>query len=341
VRRPTISIALMIALGCGQSTGGQPVDAGASLDAPVSLGSWSDSVPLPQRRFEAKAVAFRGQIVYLGGITDLCDGASSPCPSDHVDIFDPGTQAWSSGPPLPANAPRHHVAVTVQGDRVYLLGGWTGIIGQGTSFTAIPTTWVFDGASWTQLADQPVARGAATAESIGGLIYVAGGAVTEDGNQLADLYAYNPATDTWTQLTSMPTAREHVASCRVDGKMLVAGGWVGTAPDVVVATAELYDPRTDTWASLPDMPTARGGLGAAAIGDVCYFIGGEVWAGPDPGTVDANEGFALATGWRAYAPLPLARHGIGVATTGAEIYVVGGGPMRANSYTDQVNIFTP
>ena len=67
-----------------------------------------------------------------------------------------------------------------------------------------------------------MARGAATAQTIGGKIYVAGGGIAEP-NALALTTVYDPALDRWSTLAPMPTPREHVASCVLGTK------WVGTA----------------------------------------------------------------------------------------------------------------
>jgi N-acetylneuraminic acid mutarotase len=204
----------------------------------------------------------------------------------------------------------------------------------------VAKSYAFDGATWTSLASQPVARGAATAQAIGGIIYVAGGG-NDDTHTRADLYAYDPTRDSWTQRTPMPTSREHLASCAVNGKMIAAGGWSGAAK-TTTPVAELYDPSTDRWSRLPDMPTSRGGLGAVALDGICHFIGGERWDIPSPGTFASNEGFDLAGGgWSRYAPMPTARHGIGVALLGDTISVFGGGPQMGNSYTDVVETFVP
>jgi len=301
-------------------------------------GSWTSAPPLPQERYEAHAMALRGRIYFFGGITDLCPPGESACVSDHVDVFDPTARQWSPGPPLPPEAPRHHLAMAQVGDTIYLLGGFTGILAA-QNFMPLATTFSFDGTTWRRLADQPLARGSATAEAIGGKIYVAGGGIAEPDAR-ADLYAYDPSSDTWAARAPMPTAREHVASCPLADTMLVVGGWLGDR--TVVHSAESYDPATDHWTTLPDLPTARGGLGARPLRGLCFAIGGEEWSGPLPGTFADVQGFDPRSGrWTTYAPLPHARHGLGVAALGDSLYAVGGGDIRGNSYTTLVEIFTP
>jgi N-acetylneuraminic acid mutarotase len=311
----------------------------APHDAGNGPGNWTEVRPLDQERFEAAAATIGGKLYFFGGISDLCSDGSVACTVDRVDVYDPIAGTWSTAPALPPTAPRHHLALAVVNDTIYVVGGFVGIIGTAQPFTPIATTWSFDGVTWTERAASPMARGAATAQTIDGKIYVAGGGITEP-SALALLAVYDPAVDQWSMLSPMPTAREHVASCVLDGQLVVVGGWRNDK--TVVSAVEAYDPTDDTWHALSPLPTARGGLGAALDGGTCFAIGGEEWSGPDPGTFADVQGLASLDGqWTDFAPLPHARHGIGVATIGASVYVVGGGPSRANSYTNEVDAFQP
>ena len=71
-------------------------------------------------------------------------------------------------------------------------------------------------------------------------------------------------------------------------------------------------------------------------------MGGERWHDALPDTFGAVESFDLATGaWVSYAPMPTTRHGLGLTVYNGEIWAIGGGPIRGNSYTDVVEVFTP
>jgi hypothetical protein len=324
----------------GCSEGATRRDAGVDLGG--LPGRWQSGTPLPVERFEAYAAQAGGRIYFIGGITGTFGDQLSARESDRVDVYDPATQIWTPGAPLPAAAPRHHLAATVFDDKIYVLGGFTGILGgvPGEVFTPSQGTYVLEAAGWRRLADQPIARGSATAQAIGDKIYVAGGGRAEP-DALDALYVYDPATDQWTARAPMPIAREHVASCALGPYLLVVGGWFSSVRQVLPA-AQIYDPDKDSWGVLPDMPTARGGLGATMLGDTCYVVGGEEWHGPDPGTFNVVEGFSASKmAWQTFSPMATARHGLGVAALDGHIYAVGGGPVRGNSYTSVVEIFTP
>jgi N-acetylneuraminic acid mutarotase len=334
-RKRLVLLSALVALGaCAEGKDPAPADAGGPR--------WRQVASLSTPRYEAAAAATGGRVYFIGGIVGDPAGTAPGLESDLVEIYDPATDRWSAGPALPAEAPRHHLAVTVLAGKIHVLSGFSGIIGGPPPgvFRPVPTSFVLDGDRWRRLADQPLARGGATAQAIDGRIYVVGGGLTERG-ALREALAYDPGTDAWTPRASMPTGRQHLASCALGGKLLVVGGWLSEAQQVVGA-AELYDPAADTWSIVNDLPTPRGGLAAVALGDRCLALGGESWHREGPGTFPANESFTLASGqWQALAPLPAARHGLGVAVLGGAVYAVGGGPTRGNSYTAQVDVFTP
>jgi hypothetical protein len=303
--------------------------------------TWTVAQPLPEPRFESFGVTFGGYIYFLGGITGDLGNIASAAPSRRVDIYDARTDTWSTGPELPADAPKHHLAVAVMPDGIYVVGGFDGILAQQPDepFVPVPNAYALRGSTWVPLAKAPIARGASTAEAIGGKIYVTGGVTTEGVRPFNQLDIYDPVTDTWSSGPAMPTPREHLASCAIDGKLIVVGGW---NEDVSTGATEAYDPDARTWQVLAPMPTPRGGLAAVADGSLCHVIGGEDWALPFPGTLHAHEVFdPSANTWTTRAPMPTARHGLGLALAGRAIYAMGGGPAQGNSYTNVVEVYLP
>jgi Kelch motif/Galactose oxidase, central domain len=316
-----------------------------SSTAPPGAGKWTREGDTPEARLEGFAIADGKRILYLGGIyaKDNQPGLEPAEPSDRVDVYDTSSKTWSPGPPLPADAAKHHLTVEGWGGRIYLLGGFDGIIGRapGEEFHPVASAFVLEGGGWRRLADAPLARGGATAKAIGGKIYVAGGAPREGAPPYADLQAYDPTRDAWEVLAPMPTAREHVASCALSEKLIVVGGWVGAA-QTVVAAAEVFDPATGRWERLPDLPTARGGLAAIALGGRCHVIGGERWDIPFPGTFSEHEVLDLeARSWSTRAAMPTARHGFGLALVDGMLFAMGGGIGQGNTYTTAIERYAP
>src|ERR1700682_4856789 len=104
-------------------------------------------------------------------------------------------------------------------------------------------------AAWKPMATPPVPTSSAAAESINGIIYVAGGASVSAKN--STLQAFNPTTNTWTILASMPlTLYQGDGAGGINSQLYVAGGWNASLPTNVLLR---YDPPSNTWTSLAGM----------------------------------------------------------------------------------------
>lgn len=331
------SIALFALLACASDEKREPNDYWRSgPTVPVAAGL--------DGRFEAYAASDGERLYLIGGIVGSGTDIRVAEPTAAVHVLERGASTWREGPQLPAASAKHHLTVAVLDGEIYVLGGFDGIIGRGVEgdeFRPVAATFVLRGETWTRLSDPPLARGGATAQSLGGKIHVVGGTRTEGQPPFADHYAFDPKANTWVTRAPLPTPREHLASCALGDKMLVVGGWVG--PDnVAQGAAELYDPATDSWSRVADMPTRRGGLAAVARGNACHVLGGEDWKLPPPGTFAVHEVFDANAGtWSIKAPMPQALHGIGVSLHHDLIWLVGGGPIQGNSYVKDVSIYAP
>jgi N-acetylneuraminic acid mutarotase len=90
----------------------------------VSDGSPGAPPPLPQARGGmGKAVYLDGEFWILGGETLDGPGASELGTYGRVDIFDPTSSSWRSGPSL--GVPRHGLFPVVHAGRIYVAGGGT------------------------------------------------------------------------------------------------------------------------------------------------------------------------------------------------------------------------
>ena len=110
-------------------------------------------------------VAANGKIHAIGGRT----GGSKEMTGQH-DIYDPKTNTWSSGPPLPT--PRSGLAAALYKDLVLVLGGELppNTFAQNEAYD--PTT-----KSWRALAPMPAGRHGTGAAVSGDSVYVAAGSL--------------------------------------------------------------------------------------------------------------------------------------------------------------------
>src|SRR5437762_1881471 len=72
---------------------------------------------IPRATGETRALNFNGQMYVMGG------GRIAPNPSNEVDIYDPGTNAWTTGDPF-SNARRNFPTNTDSTTRIWLSGGY-------------------------------------------------------------------------------------------------------------------------------------------------------------------------------------------------------------------------
>ncbi|MHA6289469.1 Kelch repeat-containing protein [Maricaulis sp. CAU 1757] len=126
--------------------------------------SW-DSIDIPAgvTRRAAAVAALDGRLYVLGGRDDAGT-------SDRVDVYDPVTDSWESGPVLPEA--RSGSAVAVHAGRLHVLGGRSA-----DARTTLQThlSWTPGEASWHREADLPSPRTGAEAAVLEGGIYLVGG----------------------------------------------------------------------------------------------------------------------------------------------------------------------
>jgi N-acetylneuraminic acid mutarotase len=292
---------------------------------PIEAGCWSQKAPLPQQLLDAGGAALGGKLYVVAGKT-----ASGPQSLMH--IYDPTTNAWTTGASLPGPAVENPAVVAVAG-KLYAFGGST------LPFSgAVNNAAVYDPQTntWTPLAPMPTARGGATAQTINGLIYVAGG-MDANGASLATLQIYNPGTNSWTSSTSMSTRRDNPGSAALGGKLYVFGGRTrnadGTELVGQLTTVEMFDPATSTWIARAPMPTGRRTMVVGTMNGVAQVMGGERQA--DGTAFEANEEYNPVTNtWRTLEPMPTGRHGAVAGTINGVVYVVGGGPQAGSSFSN-------
>ena len=144
--------------------GGRGQDASRVLAYDPAANSWQQvGEPMPAPRVAAAYVAVDGRIYAIGG---LVDGNATA----RVDIFDPASGRWQSGPALPA-ARASHVAARMNG-RIHVTGGE-----QRRPPRTYGDHFVLDagGSSWRRGVSMPSPRHGAVAAVADGKLVVVGG----------------------------------------------------------------------------------------------------------------------------------------------------------------------
>jgi N-acetylneuraminic acid mutarotase len=278
------------------------------VPAALAQGSWTTGAPMPVSRFDAPSVAGAdGRIYAIGGF--YTDNPYRPL--NHVDAYDPTTDAWVAVSPLPT--PRAGVATALgPNGLIYAFGGTDG------SFNPLNAVEAYDPATgtWTQRTPMPTARSYAGAATLDGLIYVVGGGVGP-GAGVNTVEVYNPAADSWAALANMPTARYVLGLVAFDGCIYaIAGSDQGQDFDTVEALC------SGAWTTKPSLSGTR--YSPAAVlspdGRHIYVIGGYNTGLGILATVESYDGI----GWSGETPMPTARYDLGAATSNGRVYVIGG-----------------
>jgi hypothetical protein len=218
---------------------------------------------------------------------------------------------WS--PTASMATPRADFAATAVDERIWVLGGVTGVDG-----TRLNTTEIYDPASdsWRAGPALPTARSAASAATVGQTIYLFGGA-TPEGASTATAQALDTTTGQWRELAPLPTPLAGTAAARLDGTIYLIGGDGGKGAVVAVYA---YTPAANGWRTLAALPTPRSGLAAVPLGGTIYALGGLV-NGTASATVEVYD--PVADRWASGPPLLAPMANFGAATIDGRIYALG------------------
>ena len=104
----------------------------------------------------------------------------------------------------------------------------------------VPSTEVFDGTSWSEVAAMPTPRDHLAAVSDGHYFYAVGGRTLSADQNLGAVERYDPTDDHWDELPKMPTPRGGLGAAIVGTRLVTVGG---EGPTSVFNTVEVARPR--------------------------------------------------------------------------------------------------
>ncbi len=281
---------------------------------------WKVGESMPTNRSEIAAEVVKGKIYVMGGGDYSKDGIL-----DLLEIYDPITNEWTQGTPLPYGI--DHAPSVKYEDKIYLIGGFL------RDKITTDKVQIYDPITneWTQGTALPVPRAASVAEIVNGTIYVISG-LDIDHHPVTTNLAYNIENDTWMTKAQMPTMngpKHHAASAVVDGKIYVIGGRLfgnGVPNQINDALTNLddnwmYNPQKNNWTLLSSMPIGRSGFAAESLDGQIYVFGGQVARGP-MANVESYD--PIINKWTVEPKMKFARDGLTAVTFNDRIYVLGG-----------------
>jgi N-acetylneuraminic acid mutarotase len=123
----------------------------------------------------------------------------------------------------------------------------------------------------------PAARNHFGAVGLNGQVYAVGGQTKQDLNAVfhADVFKYNPATNSWSSVASMLSpARSHANATTIvhKGRIVIMGGEVSNFS--TRDNVEAYDPSTNKWSVLTSLPRRTTAGIAGSFGETLIFTTG-------------------------------------------------------------------
>jgi hypothetical protein len=179
-----------------------------------------------------------GKAIVAAGCTNPNWREGCDYPSSTSEIYDPATDTWTAGKPLPK---RHgHPAYGTSGGKFMLASGTGEGFGGGSIYDATTDTWS------ASVNGMPGRVNPAFALTGSGRLLLAGG---ESGTRSVSLL--DPITNTFTSAAPMAVLRKWAGAVTLaDGRVLVAGGGDAPAGSFILDNSyEIYDPTTDAWSA--------------------------------------------------------------------------------------------
>lgn len=273
---------------------------------------WQRKAPAPTARTEVGAGVLDGRIWVAGGLTDA--GASA-----EVAVYDPATDRWAGSTPLPE--PRHHAAVAGDGERLWVVGGYSA----GNDPT--DTVWTIEDRAWTTGPPLPEPRAAGALAWDGRRLVYAGG--VGPGGLAGDVFVLDGGE--WQRIGGLSTPREHLAAAS-DGDgttWFLAGRTAGL--DTNLADVDLVTAAGIR--KVGEVPTPRGGV----AGFHTPGLGGCVAGGERSEDTFAEVECVDEDGGVSRLPsLTRSRHGLGAAVVDGVAYTLLGGPRPGLTVADVV-----
>jgi N-acetylneuraminic acid mutarotase len=259
-----------------------------------------------------------------------------------IAVFDPiGPGCWQDSGPADAPLSLLDAAGTAIEDRLYLVAGKT-------SGGYQSSLYIYDAGldTWTQGANLPAGYPAvenAAAVSIGGLLYVFGGATSAFSGAVANAAVYDPTTDVWTNLPDMPTARSGPGAAVVGGLVYVLGGM--DASGTSLESVDVFDPVALSWSTAASMTIARDNPMVASLGGELLVFGGRTRQHamlPDVDNLDSVEIYDPGTDqWFDATSMPTGRRTGGAVVVDGEVLVMGGERTATGGSFRVVEVYDP
>jgi hypothetical protein len=202
------------------------------------MDQWAAKPPRPTDKVAIAAATVNGLLYVIDGTITINPNGTDYGPStlethSNLEIYDPATESWTAGAPLPITLDGGRTCVF--SDQIYLFAGASG------DDRSSREIFVYDTKSntWTAKAPMPFARQGFECVVVDDHAYLVGGRAA-DWSFVDSVDRYDPFTETWSAPTRLPTPRSELSAAAVgrriftiNGHKNIVVGGVNQATDVV------------------------------------------------------------------------------------------------------------
>jgi N-acetylneuraminic acid mutarotase len=244
---------------------------------------------------------------------------------------------WVELQPLP-EARQEFPAVLFEG-KIYTAGGMMNF-----TFTAVNRFESYDIRSnrWQRLADVPLAVHHTGMATVGGRIYVIGGA-TGTSTPSDRVFAYDPVGNTWSEKARLPQTTWAAAAVTYQERIYLFSGTAAPnfSSNPGVPHTQVYTPGTDSWSTnYAPIPLPRNHMAAVRIGTQVYVSPGRTANAADLADRRFHRYDLVRNVWTELAPLPeYYRSGSAMAQVYGTLYLIGG--EGSGSVLNKVHAYDP
>ncbi|MBC8122345.1 MAG: hypothetical protein H7Y22_10965 [Gemmatimonadaceae bacterium] len=279
--------------------------------------TWSTAAPSPISRFEAQGVTVDDRLYVFGGFINSSLEATS-----RSDVYDSSTDSWTQIADMPE--PLTHSAVVVDGQTIYLVGGYVG----DHPGPSTPNVWKYSipTNSWSAAPSLPVTRGAGAAARLGRNLHFFGGATRSAGqtDEVDRGEHYKLSLDggtTWSGLAPLPNPRNHLGAATNGVVLYAVGGQHGRDEQSGNQDqVDIYDPSANDWTRAAELPAPRGHISSSTfLKDGYIFAIGGTLNGNQP-SADVTAYDPVSASWVVLPSLPQARKSPVAGPIGEKIF---------------------
>jgi hypothetical protein len=195
---------------------------------------WTTRAARPTYRTRFASATLNGLLYVFGGYGAAGNGPGGFADGElksHVEVYDPTTNSWSTGTPMPMALSGAQTCVF--GNDIYLFGGSSAGNAQERSILTYNTVTN----TWSAKSPMPTTRVDFSCVAVDGAAYLVGGSgYTPSYALMGTIERYDPFVETWTSPARLQTPRASLSAISIGHRLFTFGGMSpnpGPGTDVV------------------------------------------------------------------------------------------------------------